>query len=422
MPRLFVGVVAVVLIVANSGASWIAPRASVAVAATGNCARMPPPSTPSFIAQAFTSAVAAQQNVPGVALELYVNGRFYPYYTGYAVRAPAVCIDEDTIMEIGSLTKSFTAILLAMAYTTSSPLVSPAQSPVGLIDALSAGNTVGPGCRPSSITTPRAATGVMQYATLQTLSSFTAGLPDDPPPPWGNLRRRPCWSANQFIRFVERYPSPNPVPPPPYPYLYSNMSYGTLGYVLQGVYKKPWFQITQEQLLAPLGMVSTYAAGHAPQPRFAQGYGCDGTSPAQYWTLDPWPAAGALRSTLRDMTKYLGALVSLPSTPPNVAAGVHVAVRPIARVNANVQQAMAFAVVKHGNYYVTGKDGGTAGFNAWIGAILPDSNPSSQPIGIVVLTNRNPTRCRPAPANTIGLRILLAVAQASATAGSQPPR
>lgn len=268
----------------------------------------------------------------------------------------------------------------------------------------------------------------MQYATLESLSSFTAGLPDGMPYKWG-LKRRPCWSANQLINFVETYPKPSPVPLPPYPYNYSNMGYGAMGYVLQGIYKKPWFQIAREQLLGPLSMTHTVATGHVPQQGFAQGYECDGFKPAYYWTQDAWPAAGALRSTLQDMQQYLGAVVGSPSAPPNITAAVKVAMSPIVQVSPSAghpafQQAMAWRIDQHGQYYVTGKDGGTAGFNAWIGAILPATNPSLQPIGIVVLTNRSEIKCGSSPADAIGRSILLSLAPSAPTATplTQPRR
>ena len=72
----------------------------------------------------------------GGAIGLTYQGGTYQYYFGVADVASGKCMGPLTIMELGSLAKTFTAALLAMAYNTNPRL--PAQNPTQWIDTLGA--------------------------------------------------------------------------------------------------------------------------------------------------------------------------------------------------------------------------------------------------------------------------------------------
>src|SRR5579885_26881 len=65
-----------------------------------------------FVRQTVTSFMD-KYNVPGVAVELYVDGKPYEYYYGYADRANKTPVSNRTIFELGSISKVMTSILLA---------------------------------------------------------------------------------------------------------------------------------------------------------------------------------------------------------------------------------------------------------------------------------------------------------------------
>src|SRR3990167_6453279 len=56
-----------------------------------------------------------KNHVPGAAVLLYVNGKPYAYYFGYADRDKKTPVTSDTIFEIGSVSKVMTTLLLAEA-------------------------------------------------------------------------------------------------------------------------------------------------------------------------------------------------------------------------------------------------------------------------------------------------------------------
>jgi serine-type D-Ala-D-Ala carboxypeptidase/endopeptidase len=190
--------------------------------------------------------------------------------------------DADTTFEIGSITKTFTA--LALAQTVVAGRLS-LDTPVrGLLPA--------GGALPSR-------NGV--DITVEHLARHTSGLPRSPQ----GLSLRAVWAAG--TRGEDPYaPISTPVllkelsrtrlrRTPGQPRIrYSNFGAGLLGLALTNVYDKATYQeMIEEVVLRPLGLVATtsggetQAAGHAFRRR-----------PAPNWHLDGLAGAGALRSTL----------------------------------------------------------------------------------------------------------------------------
>lgn len=375
-----------------------------------SCASSVPKQLPPQVKAAFAGGIAHTKGVPAVAIALIYQGKTYQYYQGFADTKTSTCIGSNTIVELGSLTKTFTAAMLAMAYDGK---LSPNADPAKYISPLSEGNFVGKGCPapPQPTPVPKGGYGVMATMTMSMLASHTSGLPDTPPNQ--GLTQRPCYSPNELINYVETYPKPGPVPTPPHPYLYSNIGYGTIGYVLQGINKKLWFDQAKSELLTPLKMKHTYDVNTVPNKNYAQGYDCSGKVAVPRWPLNAWPAGGTLRSTLPDMTHYLSAAMQRSGTPLKIAKAMALAQKQVGTVvtPSGGKQGMAWVTQAFGSVTVSWKDGGTDGFNTWIG-IVPATK-----TGIVVLANRaevptSPTptpECKPyvgAPADEIGLVVL----------------
>jgi serine-type D-Ala-D-Ala carboxypeptidase/endopeptidase len=359
------------------------------------------------VTQAIEDAIAAmpKPTPPGIAIAVYYKGNPYYYYTGVR-RLNGPPVDGNTIFELGSLTKSFTAIMLGAAVNQKIAGVTLDDHPAPWVAFDGSPNAVAPqpvetSCAmPTATPVPSDDYGTVKEMTLEELGTHTSGLPYTPPPPNGNIVQRQCYSPQQLVNYIES----GTFPKPPAPWVYSNIGFGFLGYVLQGIQQKhtgkavSWYQLAREQIIDPLGMTHTYDL-NVPKwmnAEYAQPYTFDRAGsavPALHWTWDPYPAAGVLRSTATDMMKYLQLALRLQG-PKQMIAGVVTAQKPYAKNNTGADQGLAWEYV---TLYkpsaasppppsVIWKDGGTAGCSTWIGVLL-DTGKGRRPMGIVVLTN-----------------------------------
>lgn len=204
-------------------------------------------------------------------------------------------LDGQSIFEIGSITKTFTSLLLADGVVRGEWSL---DTPVR--DLLPAGTTV-----PSS-------SGV--EITLEHLATHTSGLPNAPIPVVAGsvemLRGRDPYArltTEGLLRALgaatlKRTPGTGPVH-------YSNLGVGVLGLALATATGRPYADLVVERICAPLGLVDTTVDGHlgvVQRSRVVPGHRGRGR-PAPPWLLEGMPAAGALRSTADDMLRFLAA-------------------------------------------------------------------------------------------------------------------
>src|SRR6185295_13761430 len=98
---------------------------------------------------------------------------------------------------------------------------------------------------------------------------------------------------------------------PPCAFEYSNLGFGILGVVVETAYGKPWATLIEEKITGPLGMVDTAAnLSPAQRSRFAEPW--SGDQRAHPWTFTALAGAGALRSSLADMSRFADALLAGP--------------------------------------------------------------------------------------------------------------
>jgi serine-type D-Ala-D-Ala carboxypeptidase/endopeptidase len=371
-----------------------------------------------LVRRAIKNALAAMASPtpPGLAMAVYFKGKTYYYYQGVRVLAGEP-VDSGTIFELGSLTKSFTAIMLGTDVNQSVGGVKLSDHPARWIAFAGNPNQVAPhpvetSCAvPTATPVPRSEYGTVKEMTLEELATHTSGLPYTPPPPNGNIVQRQCYSPQQLVNYIET----GKFPKPPAPWVYSNIAFGYLGYVIQGVNRKAtgktrqWYRLARDQIIDPLGMTHTYGL-YVPrdmQAEYVQPYRFVNGEPvkALHWTWDPYPAAGVLRSTATDMAKYLALALRLKGPAPLIA-GAATAEKAYTKNNQGYGQGLAWEYVplyrentsEPPPPQVIWKDGGTAGCTTWIGLLF---EPAKQVAGIVVLTN-----AANMPAGTLGRAVL----------------
>ena len=193
----------------------------------------------------------------------------------------------NTIFEIGSVTKVFTAALLAaMVENGVVALDDPVQR------FLPAGVELPVRGRP---------------ITLADLATHTAGLPRLP---HGFVLRSVRHRRNPYAWFTADdlhagLPATRLRSAPGGRPRYSNLGYGLLGHVLALRAGRSYERLIRERICRPLGLADTsISVSAAAQGRFARGHNRRGR-PVPHWDLPALAGAGALRSTVADLLAFL---------------------------------------------------------------------------------------------------------------------
>lgn len=246
-----------------------------------------PAADPHFPAEAVEYAIqlVEQRKVPGIAIGLLTpEGMFYFNY-GASTWDSDQAIDEHTLFEIGSITKVFSAILLAHAVEQG---LTTLDTPLGELV-------------PEEVSMPA---HVDQPVTLKHLVTQRSGLPRMPTnfTPQSTFNPYRDYPRDLMYEFIDGYKL---LRPPGSVYEYSNLGFMLLGDLLEGVYEKPYEEIVVEVIASPLEMEDTRTTLSEEQAaRFARGH--SGEYPVASWDF-ALPGAGALRSTTTDMLRFLQA-------------------------------------------------------------------------------------------------------------------
>ncbi len=227
---------------------------------------------------------------PCVVVGIEVNGQVQVTSLG----ADGDTCAEETIFEIGSITKTFTALLLAeMAQRNEVALDDPASKFV------------------------RTQNQALSQVTLVDLATHTARFPRVPRDLWGRALRNHenpyhdyCESRleNALSRIRARRGVSKRV-------RYSNFGYATLGYVLSKVAGVPYEHLIDGRLCDPLGLDSTsFALASDLEQRFVRGHKKRGREVSR-WDLVSFAPAGGLKSSVGDLLTYVRAHVHPGNSP-----------------------------------------------------------------------------------------------------------
>ncbi|OLD72761.1 MAG: hypothetical protein AUF68_05900 [Verrucomicrobia bacterium 13_1_20CM_54_28] len=289
-----------------------------------------------------------------VAVSLHGHRYFFPYGKATDAGAP---FTPDTLLEIGSCTKTFTTTLFALSINRNQ-----------IVPDTSAQKYM-----------PEGYTLRAQQLTPLELADFTSGMPDDPTNLPRGLEQRSIeyYTMKDFLTWASQY---EPTTQLPAPYRYSNAGIGLLSYLVATATGKTWEDQMNSEILQPLGMAdTTLRPTPEQQKRLAQGHNRAGHD-APHWPVYAWYAAGGLRSTAHDMISFGEANlgheeVNGKPVPAELIAAMQLAQKPIYTMpNGSNKQAMAWVNnMGEGNpnlHPVIVKNGGTSGFGTVI-AINP---------------------------------------------------
>lgn len=263
--------------------------------------------------------------------------------------------DGDTVYEIGSITKTFTATLLAQAVLAGHVSL---DTPVA---KLLPDFTI-PSRNGLQITLGNIAT---QHSGLPRLPSNLQ--PADPANPYAD------YDSAKLKAFLAGYALPRD---PGTSYEYSNLAFGLLGYALGQSERTSYDDLVTGKVLQPLGMrMSGTEFTDAMRAHLAPGHDEEG-KPAKNWDLNALAGAGAIRSTANDMLRYLRANIGVDHTP--LEAAMKFAQEPRLDTNLNMRIGLAWMTTKQG---IVWHNGGTGGYRSFLGFTADGKH------GVVILTN-----------------------------------
>ncbi len=307
----------------------------------------------SHLAEALPSAEA------GIAVGIIENGNESVSFVGNPT------FSEGTLFEFGSITKVFTAIVLAQL----------ADEGVLRVD-----ESINP-YLPQDVQDPK-----WETVTFEKLATHSAGLPISPPNmglfygllsgffssenPYANFDRGLLHEAVEMVE-LEPVGEFNE---------YSNFGFGLLGTLLADITGSTYGELIETRIFAPLDMRGATTVGWSSDDR-ATPLTADGTETSA-WDSDALAGAGAVRGSLDDAMKFLNAsMTACDETTP------------LALANCRAQQATNIKTYQdafHGLGWIRWQseagdilwhNGGTGGFSSFLGFNV------EKDIGIVLLTN-----------------------------------
>lgn len=330
----------------------------------------------------YVQPLIATNQIPGAEVGVYENGQVCYFSYGYAniVNNQPVAPAPNTIFEIGSITKLFTADILAIA----------AERNLLNLDAPIVNSSL-----PSWVSINPQAKAV----TFRELANFSSGMPrlttnlnpvynDDP---LAQLSF-PIYSVADFAQFIAGW---YPAQGLPATNLYSNASYALLGYLLTYIFNhnQDYAGLVANLIVDPLHMVDTTTTiNPATENRLAQGYvtGSSPFTPGPYYPQSIYNSGAIIKSTAQDMITFIAA--SLGATEfnnINIPSEITNAMQTASTLNYyygdNNQygQALAWYIIPatSTNDEIIAKNGATASFSSFI-ALDPSKN-----LGVIFLTN-----------------------------------
>lgn len=218
-----------------------------------------------------------QYKIPGLAVGVTLNGQHYFINYGLASKSNEQPVSNNTLFELGSVSKTFNATLAGYAQAQGQLLLS--DHPAKYFPELK--NTA------------------VNKATILNLGTYTAGgfplqFPDEVVTQQDMVQYFQNWKPKTKIGEARQY---------------SNPSIGLMGYVTALAMKKPYTELIEKTLLPQLGMTQSYI--HVPEqkmPQYAWGYKNNQAIRVSAGMFDA--EAYGVKSSSSDMLKFLDAQIN----------------------------------------------------------------------------------------------------------------
>lgn len=311
------------------------------------------------------SEVMIDSIITGMSFGISVNNERFFYNYGNTEKGEQKLPNQNTIYEIGSLTKTFTGIILAKAVL---------EDKINMEDDI------------------RKFLGA-NYDNLNydgkpikviNLANHTSGLPEDLIPDEIFRLENPTmfdiiniFEGDSGTIFRKDLQKVKPDTPPGTKWRYSNVGMITLGMILENVYQMSYSDLIKEYFSEPFNMMNTEAVYcQTDTTGYTKGYDKNGNI-MPHITFQIAGAAGGLKSTTSDLMKYIEENIHIKDKAIELSHK---------RTFESDQQSMGLGWnlnTKSKNDVLLWHDGGEPGFSSYI-LIIPNHN-----IGIVCLANQS---------------------------------
>jgi CubicO group peptidase (beta-lactamase class C family) len=280
------------------------------------------------------------------------------YYYGEIKKDTNILPNEKSLYEIGSITKTFTAIVLAHAIN---------EKKIALNDDI---RKYLPGNYPD-----------LQFngtpVRIVNLANHTSGLPALPldfhtSPGYDLVNPYVHYSKEMIYQYLKGF---KPDTAAGARSVYSNFGFAVLGTILENIYHLPLEDLVRQIITAPLKMNSTnFDVPDAEKSLLTTGYAEENGKEVSYWQLRAFRAAGGLKSNMQDMLSYLKA--NMTTLNPDFILSHKETDR-----QADFSRGLAWMLEPFKGTISIWHNGGTGGFRTWCGYI------KDKKTGVVVLSN-----------------------------------
>lgn len=313
-----------------------------------------------FFIDSAANVYTKKGNTQSLAIGIIKNEQLNTYFYGETEKGNKVLPTSGTLYEIGSLSKIFTATLLAdFVQNGTLSLDQP------IIDFL-----------PDSLKTNPS----LQKITFKTLANHTSGLPRLP----NNLDKTKAFDPNNpykdydkkyLFQYLATFKAERESGEK---YEYSNLGYALLGEILTSLNKKSYNTAIQETIAKPLGLTSTTDALNPKTQYLPKVYNVKGEE-TKAWEFQIFSAAGGLKSTVTDLLTFAKAQFKMPETQLENAMALTRQFTYFLPPNTDIGLAWHMDLLDDITYcYHTGATGGSSSFIA----IAPDKKTA-----VVLLSN-----------------------------------
>jgi CubicO group peptidase (beta-lactamase class C family) len=292
-------------------------------------------SVDSFILQKGDSLLNARK-LPGIFVALTENGNRRYYHFGYANPEIKSVFDSSTVFEAGSITKTFTALVLKTVlreHNINDSLPVKKYLPFSLVENES-----------------------LSAASFLSLMNHTSGLERIPANmPIGVQNRQPYENYNRdnlisYLKDAKLRPEGKSS--------YSNTGFALCGLLAENISGKKYEDLLKEMVFGPLRM---NAFLHVPDSvaHISQGYFENNKNP--FWKFDCMAPAGAIKCSAKDLLNYLEYMYN--HRADTIVSSL---LQPTVILNTNIKVCRAWHTMeRNNNTMFYWHNGGTYGFSTF---------------------------------------------------------